>query len=75
MTTDLVHVCDVDPDEVKAVLQRALETHLEGLKEAKVAVTTDGTIDDPQDLADVAGDMDRDMDVSRKVLEALSDGA
>jgi hypothetical protein len=61
-------------DTDKAVLQRALEAHLEGLKEAVDAATVDGTIQDAQDLADVTGDMDHDMKVSQKVLEALNDG-
>jgi hypothetical protein len=70
---EIVQVDDVEPAAARAVLQAALEPYLEDLKRAKEATTTDGTIDDPQDLADVAGDMNDDMEVGTKILEALRD--
>jgi hypothetical protein len=70
---EIVHINDIKPADARAVLQRALEPYLESLEEAVGAATTDGTIDDPQDLADVAGDMNKDMEVGNKILEALRD--
>jgi hypothetical protein len=57
----------------RRVLEEALELHAKGLEEAHAAVTTDGTICDPQDLADVTGDLSRDYDIANELLGRLHD--
>lgn len=59
-------------EAIVGVLREALECHVEGLKEAQKAATTDRTIETPEDLTLVTGSMSEDIAIAEELLEAIN---
>jgi hypothetical protein len=59
-------------DSVVAVLKEALECHVNGLKEATEAATTDRTLESPEELMVVTGSMSEDISIAEMLLEVFN---
>ena len=59
-------------DDEEVVLATALDNHEEGLREAKQLTTTDPNIQDPDQLLELVGQLDHDLDCVSTIKRRLN---